>query len=295
MRISIFTDELSSDIDTALELAREMQFDAVDLRGVDSGRYPNVSPLMRVHVPSLLREYGFDVISVSPGLFKIPYPSPLPREAWALRWDHAMSFDDFKSASDAFDRQLENVLPSVIEAAVEVGAQAINCFSFDRAGAPSDATPPPGVIQALQTAARMAGQASLRLLIENEATCWASTAASAAALIDAIDEPALGLTWDPANAFKAGDDEPFPSGYELIRHHVQHVHFKDARLDSSSGARIFAFDGIVDWPGQIAALARDGYRGAITIETHQRPKVATSKRYLDRLRSLIADSASRPI
>lgn len=292
MRVSVFTDELSADIDTALELAEDLGLEAVDLRGVGSSRYPRVSPLLRKHVPTLLREYRVEVITISPGLFKIPYPAPISKEARALRWDHALSYSDWDAAERALHMQVTELLPLSIEAAVEVGAQAINCFSFDRAGAPSDASAPAAAVETLRSAADLAAAASLKLLIENEATCWGSTAASTAMLLEAIQHPAIALTWDPANAFKAGDDRPFPDGYARIKSYVAHVHFKDARFDKSIGSRAFAYDGILDWAGQIKALTTDAYAGAITVETHQRPKVATTRRYVQRLQALLAEQAS---
>jgi len=56
MKPSVITDELSSDFDTALELAVELGFEGVEIRGVGEGRFPRVTDLMRVAVPELCRE-----------------------------------------------------------------------------------------------------------------------------------------------------------------------------------------------------------------------------------------------
>src|SRR5579862_7980347 len=94
VKVSVITDELSSDLETALELACEFGFQGVELRGIGEGRYPRVSDLMKMRTPELVAEYKLPVVSISPGLFKIPYPEPLPPEARALRWDDALSFGD---------------------------------------------------------------------------------------------------------------------------------------------------------------------------------------------------------
>jgi len=225
-------------------------------------------------------------VSLSPGLFKIPYPEPFPLEARALRWDHRMSFDEQQSAEENLRIHLEELLPATIEAARAVGCPLVNVFSFDRGGASPEAPIPEGPVQALKQAARQAADAGLILSIENEATCWAATSGRAAELVEIISQPNVGVTWDPANAFRVGEDDPFPTGYGQVRPYVRHVHFKNASIDALTGKRQFSVDGAVDWRGQLAALRLDGYQGFISVETHQRPKVKTTRKYLDQLRSL---------
>ena len=55
-------------------------------------------------------------------------------------------------------------------------------------------------------------------------------------------------------------------------------------IDPATGQRGFRYEGIIDWPGQIEALARDGYTGFVSIEPHERPKIALARRYVERLR-----------
>jgi sugar phosphate isomerase/epimerase len=291
MKISVITDELSSDLDTALELACEMGFEGIELRGIGDGRYPRVSALDDSRVPALLAECGLPVVSVSPGLFKLPHPDVAfddpPVDPRVLRWDDALDFADRQEREERFRLQFESLLPQVIAAARSIGAPLINAFSFDRAGAPRDASIPAAVVATLKQAARLAAREGLSLSIENEATTWASTAASAAALIAAVDEPNLGLTWDPANAFRAGDDAPFPEGYAKVAGMIRHVHVKNAARSRQTGDRRFQFDGEVDWPGQLAALRADGFSGFLSVETHQRPKIASTRQYLAMLRAAV--------
>src|SRR5688572_21863966 len=75
MRISVVTDEISSDPETALEILRSWGVDGVELRGIDDGRYPEVSDYWQVRLPQILDEFGLPVIAISPGLFQTPPPS----------------------------------------------------------------------------------------------------------------------------------------------------------------------------------------------------------------------------
>jgi len=78
----------------------------------------------------------------------------------------------------------------------------------------------------------------------------------------------LKAVWDPANALVAGES-PFPEGYgELAAGSIGHVHAKDCRMENGQPAWGPLGECGIDWPGQMAALWRDGYRGWISLETH---------------------------
>ena len=109
-------------------------------------------------------------------------------------------------------------------------------------------------------------------------------------IVHRVNHPAFGLNWDPGNAFAAGEDVPYPDGYDAVRDHVRHVHFKDARIDRATGRRTWALDGAIDWAGQIAALQRDGYEGYISVETHMRPLLENTAYLVQRLQGLVRAS-----
>jgi sugar phosphate isomerase/epimerase len=288
MKISIVTDEISSDLETAIELAQSWGLDAIELRGIEDHRYPDVSDFWRQRVPELILESGLKVSAISSGLFKIPYPEPPPAETRILRWEDAMLFQGKQNADALLHFHLEQLLPESIKAAQELGVKTIVCFSFDRPAHSKPETPvPDGVIETLKDAAHLVEQAGLTLAIEVEHICWGDTALRTAQIIEKVGNSALGINWDPANAYRAGEDHPYPKGFEAIQHLVRHVHFKNAQMDSRTGERHFAFDGVIDWKGQIAALKRNGYDGYVSVETHLRPKVEMSRRSLEYLRKLV--------
>jgi L-ribulose-5-phosphate 3-epimerase len=99
---------------------------------------------------------------------------------------------------------------------------------------------------------------------------WSSS--QAAALLKAVPEDSLGLTWDPNNV--AGiEDRPFPDGYKrLDPARIFHVHLRDWTRDSNGKVSWAAVGkGEADNLGQIRALKRDGFKGTYTLETHWRP------------------------
>jgi sugar phosphate isomerase/epimerase len=138
-----------------------------------------------------------------------------------------------------------------------------------------------------RAAARVAGASGITLCLENEASCWGATGREAAELAVAVDEPNFGILWDPANAVMAGERDAFPAGYSAVAAHVRHVHYKNARYHTPERRRRFGVEGEVDWGRQLAALHEDRYAGYVSIETHLRPKIASTKEHLHALRSFL--------
>jgi sugar phosphate isomerase/epimerase len=281
MQVSVITDEVSSDPETALELLHEWGVKAVELRYVDDQRFPAVSDYWSARLPRLLDEFGMTVAALSPGLFQFPYPqSSGPLQIFRAT-DMALVRRE-RDAQALLDTHVKQLLPSSIEAAKQLGARTIVCFGFDF-HRPDPAEPiPEAAIQVLRHAATSVGEAGLILTLEPHN--WSSRTAD---IVRRVNHPAFGINWDPANTFAAGEDVPFPDGYAHVRPFVRHVHFKDVTRDPITGQRIWVLDGVLDWAGIIRALKDDNYTGYISVETHLRPKVQGTLKTLGRLRALI--------
>ena len=285
MRISIVTDELSADPETAFELGLEWGVTEFELRGVHEGRLPRISSHARRRLVRAVRDFGVSITAVSPGLFKGSFPADAPQRS-NLHWMDAGYDSAWSAARAMLADHLDALLPETLDFAREVGATNVIAFSFRRDGAGGDGIPG-AVAEAISLAADRAGAAGLDLLVETEEGHWANTGARTAALIGAAGRPAnLGVNWDPANALIDGD-VPFPDGWRAVRPLVRNVHFKDVQVEPSGDWRIVEKGG-VDWQGQIGALLDDGYACAIGVEPHLSPSVASTRRALERLRGLIA-------
>jgi len=285
MRLSVVTDELSSDLETALELCQSWGVDAIELRGIDTGRYPEVSDYWRRRAPELVRAGGFTVCALSPGLFKIPFPGEEPASEEGLRWLDATTLARFDAAKRLLDHHLSRLLPASIDAALELGTSRLLCFSFVRGpGLQPNEPLPEGIIAVLREAADRAQKAGVELDIETEDICWGDTAVRTASIVERVGHPSLGVNLDPANCYFAGEVSPL-AGYLAARPHVRHIHFKDA-IKTDQGYH-FTPRGELDWLPFFRVLASDEYRGFISVETHARPKVASTKYLVDRLRQYL--------
>ena len=155
-----------------------------------------------------------------------------------------------------------------LEVAARTGAPIIRVFSGWRTIDPAALT---GTIaselRGLADRARLQG---VTIGLENEHACNVGTGAEAARMLAAVDHPALGLIWDPANASILGET-PYPAGYATLPvDRIAHVHAKDCMVNGHTPTWGPLGEMAIDWAGQIGALARDGYAGAISLETHWR-------------------------
>lgn len=289
MIVSIVTDELSGDPETAFELGLEWGVSHFELRGVHDARAPRLSAHVRHRLIRAVRDFGVTITAVSPGLFKFPFPGAEPARS-NLGWMDGGFFAAWSGARAMLDDHRTKLLPETIDFAAEIGAPAIISFSFSRGGLPGGKTPA-GVIDTLAEAAERCAAAGVDLLVETEEGHWADTGERSAALVRRVGHTGLGVNWDPANALIDGDT-PFPTGYGFIKPFVRNVHFKDARRFADGSWTLLA-DGDVDWAGQIEALVADGYSGAIAIEPHLIPAVTSTRNALARLRGLIEASQGR--
>jgi sugar phosphate isomerase/epimerase len=281
MKISVIADEVSGDLETALELIRSWEVDAVELRRAGGQRYPDVSEYWKRRVPEMVAEYGLPVAAISPGLFKIDWPG----EAAPLHFHRSGDMEQFEREARArrlLEHHVNVLLPASIEAAQQLGTNKIICFDFER---PLET--PLELIQIMRRAAEQVHAAGLMLVIEVDCNSSNRTAA----LVRAVNHPGLRINWDPGNAYRGGEDTPFPDGYAEVREFVRHVHFKDART-YSNGSRTWTLDGVIDWSGQMTALQEDGFDGYISVEPHMRPNIAACTHTLQRIRSLIAATSS---
>jgi sugar phosphate isomerase/epimerase len=160
--------------------------------------------------------------------------------------------------------------PRLTERAIRLcemtGAKVVRVFSFWRTVDPNKCFEP--ACKAIQAMADQFKQHDIICGIENEHACNIGTAAEAARFLNAVEHSHLKLVWDPANALVAGE-VPYPYGYDLLpKGRVVHVHAKDCHMEGHKPVWGPVGSRHVDWKGQIAALLRDGYQGAVSLETH---------------------------
>lgn len=257
LELAAITDEFSPDLAVALDAMAPIGMTACELRVVGGKNVMNLTDDEVKHAMDLLNAKGIRVLGLSSPILKCTLP-----EGGAV--DERFQQDMFGAAYTMDDQ------PRLADRAIRLcemtGAKVVRVFSFWRTVDPNLCFQP--ACEAIAKLADQFKQHDIICGIENEHACNIGTAAEAARFLNAVPHTHLKLVWDPANALVAGE-EPFPFGYNLLpKDRVVHVHAKDCSMDGHKPIWGPLGSRHVDWKGQIAALLRDGYTGAVSLETH---------------------------
>lgn len=275
-RFGAVTDELDDDLERALAIARDLEISTVELNQLWGRNIVELDEEQLSRAQALLERAQVPVAAIDPPCFKPCVLDHLPVG---------------RVAEDPEVARHLGLLDQSLALARRFGAPFVRVFSFRRSGIlglgnPSPRRPGGGPIpeemldriaEGLREAARRAEESGLILLLENVRSCWANTGVNAAAVLEAVDSPALRALWDPGNDFVSGGI-PYPEGYEAVRPYVRHVHVKDASVvDPAAGLTRWEPIGAgeIDYQSQMRALLEDGYTGVVALETHWRPSDAS--------------------
>jgi sugar phosphate isomerase/epimerase len=260
-RVAVINDEITQDFGRACEVAaKEFGMDWIELRGMWSKNILNLDAKEIAEARSILERNKLRVTDIASPLFKVDWKGA-PQSKYSPKRDQF-------NADFTFDQQ-DEVLERSIELAKAFNTDRVRCFDFWRL---DDQTPYRAAMnEKLLDAANTAGKKGVLLVLENEMSCNTATGAEAAKVLAAVKSPHLMLNWDPGNASERGET-PYPDGYDLLpKDRIGHCHCKDsAKKPDGKYAWAPMGGGAIDWVGQFKALNREGYRFAVSLETHWR-------------------------
>ncbi|MCC7043548.1 MAG: sugar phosphate isomerase/epimerase [Acidobacteria bacterium] len=257
IRLAAITDEFSPDLEVALDAMASVGMTGVELRTIGGRNIVDLDDAAVDRICAQVQARGMSVVSIASPILKCVWPG-------GPSLDTRFQQDAFASRHTYDDQP--RLTERAFEIAERTGARIIRVFSFWRTVEPDRVFDP--VVSALTRLADAAQPRGLTIGLENEHACNIATGEETARVMAAIDHPALGVIWDPANALVAGE-VPYPGGYRHLRaSRVIHVHAKDCDVHGHTPTWGPIGEMSVDWIGQIAALKKDGYAGWISLETH---------------------------
>jgi len=260
-RLAVINDEITQDFEKACSIVgKDFGLGWIELRSLWDTNVTELSPKQVADAQKILVEHKLRVTDIASPLFKTDWPgAPISKQSERRDQFHA-NFD-----ATAQDRLLEKC----IAMAKTFETDRIRCFDFWRL---DDPKPYRAAINAkLQQAAERCAKDNLILVLENEMSCNTATGEESAAILKAIPNRNFMLNWDPGNAAALGST-PYPDGYKLLpKDRIGHCHCKDV-VRKAGGKYEWASvgGGVIDWSGQLKALARDGFRFGLSLETHWR-------------------------
>jgi sugar phosphate isomerase/epimerase len=247
MKLAVFTDEVSQDLETAVRLAVRYQLDGVELRTIWNKPVQHLSAADVERVRRLLGEHGLAVAAIASPVFKCELDDePAHRE-------HLQSLRDCARIAN------------------ELGTNIVRLFTFWKHG--------PSLLvwekmkSKFKPAIPIARDAGITLAVENEFSTYCATAAETAQLVNELNSPTVKVVWDPCNeVFAEGGITPYPDAYRKVEGMTVHLHIKDGKKDEKGVPHITPVgEGIIDLKGQLVDLLRRDYQGYISLETHWRP------------------------
>ena len=257
-RLAAITDEFAADLETALTAMQQLGFAEAELRLIGGKNIVELTDAEITAAREAVERRGMRIVSIASPLLKYVL-------AGGPEIDPRFHQDVFGASYTFADHG--RLTQRAMDAAQALGARIIRVFSFWRTSEPRRCFP--AIVDALRPLCDAAAARGLQIGLENEFACNVGTAEEAAALLEMLPHPALGLIWDPANMAVLGG-RPFPDGYSRLPvARLLHVHVKDCTVDNfvPTWQRVGTN---IDWRGQVAALVGDGYTGSFSLETHWR-------------------------
>jgi len=247
-KLSVFTDEVTQDLDHAIEVAKEYDCEGLEIRSVWDTGVHKFSKQQVQEIKKKTGDAGLAVCCLGSPFYKCEIDKP----------QEIQEHHEF--------------LRRCCETAHALGTDLIRGFTFWRRGSHEDVWQ--RIVDNFVIPIQILEEGDCRLVIENEASTYLGTGGLTARFLDEIGHPRVAGCWDPCNVVFDFDVEetPYPDGYEALRKHLVHMHLKDGERTGDKEARCTCVgSGIIDYPGQFRALLEDGYDGYISLETHWRP------------------------
>ena len=257
-RLAVINDEISPDFDHACSVAaREFGLEWIELRSMWGKTVTDLDSQQTAEALKILTKYKLRVTDIASPLFKVDWPgAPLSKHSPK----NAKSDPELKGQDELRDRS--------IAAAKTFGTDRVRCFDFWRLDDPKPYRD--AMNDKLKEASAILAKHDQILLLENEMACNTGTGEEAVTTLAGVPNRNFMLNWDPGNAGTFAGNVPYPDAYDkLPKDRIGHCHCKDVRqLAEGKSEWAPVGGGILDWVGQLEALKRDGYRCAVSLETH---------------------------
>ena len=237
--LSGFADEISPDLDEQVALVTGLGLRYIELRSAWDVNVLDLDGDQLCRVKTTLDGASLGVSSIGSPIGKI-----------AITEDNAPHRERMRHAADV---------------AKLFGAPYIRMFSyFMPAGADPDSCRDE-VITRIGDLAAIAEDAGVTLIHENEKEIFGDIPRRCLDIVEAVNSPALALTWDNANFVQCGV-RPFTEAYPLLAPHVAYLQVKDAL--AADGTVVPAGEGDGEFRETMRAFAARGFDGFVSLEPH---------------------------
>jgi len=251
-KLAAISDGFSQDFEQALQITRSYGLAWVEIRRLWVKYNTEATPEEIRRAKRLLEQYNIRCSVVDSSFYKCVLPGT---EAVSIESGYHFPYSD----------QMD-LLKRAIDRAHAFGTDKVRGFTFWRVADPKAIYP--RIAEELAKAADVAKDGGVRLLIENEHACNASTGHELATILKTVPAPNLGYNWDIGNGYSRGE-APYPDGYHALdKSRIWNMHLKGVKCasDLRDCKETFADEGGIDLLGQLRALLRDHYAETMSLE-----------------------------
>jgi sugar phosphate isomerase/epimerase len=239
--ISGFSDEISSDFDTQLEVVSKLGMKYISLRGIDGKNIGDftVNEIKEKVLPRL-QKAGIGVSSIGSPIGKV-----------------------FINDEEGFAKQ-KHMLETLCEISILLDCQYIRIFSFYIPKGENADQYHDDVVRKLKEFAEIAKKYNVILLHENEKDIFGDVARRCHEILTEVESPSFKGIFDFANFVQCGEDTQ--ECFDLLKDEIVYIHIKDAVTSDSQNVVCGTGEGKI--PELLAQFIKGGYKGFLTLEPH---------------------------
>jgi sugar phosphate isomerase/epimerase len=239
--ISGFSDEISSDFDTQLEVVSNLGMKYISLRGIDGKNIGDFTvDEFKESVQPRLQKAGIRVSSIGSPIGKV-----------------------FINDEEGFAKQ-KQMLDTLCRISNLLDCNYIRIFSFYIPKGEDADQYRSQVVSKLKEFAAIAEKYNVILLHENEKDIFGDIGRRCHEILTEVGSPYFKGIFDFANFVQCGEDTG--ECYDLLKDEIVYIHIKDAVTTDSQNVVCGTGDGKI--PELLAEFIKNGYKGFLTLEPH---------------------------
>ena len=237
-KISGFSDEIASDIDTQFAVLNKLGIKYFEPRGINGKNISTLNDNEVLALKAKMEEYGIKASSIGSPIGKIRIT------------------DNFEAHFEIFKR--------VVKTAKMLDTKYIRMFSFYHNGGAWTSEERADVIAKLERMIDYAKENDVVLLHENEKDIYGDTADRCLDLMETLGCENFRAVFDPANFVQCKQNTK--EAFDKLQKHVEYMHIKDAM--AADGKVVPAGHGDGNFDYLLIRLFASGYDGFLSLEPH---------------------------
>lgn len=241
IKISGFSDEISSDFDTQLQTVTELGMEYISIRGVNEKNFSEYSiDELKSYIKPKLEEYKVKVSSIGSPIGKV-----------------------FIDDEEGFNKQVD-LLEKLCKMASILECKYIRMFSFyiPKGKNPDDYRDE--VIKKLSIFTEIAKKHNIILLHENEKDIYGDISSRCLDILKSVNSDNFKAIFDFANFVQCMENTK--ECYELLKEYIVYYHIKDANRRDNQNVVCGTGEGKIE--EILTDAIQNGYKGFITMEPH---------------------------